>query len=88
MKTKKKRFLSLLLILVMVCTCAVAPNKLTAAAAEKELVEQSEVSSEEVVLFEGENTSSDWGQAVTLYSSSDFSKNDLTPEAQDRKSVV
>lgn len=82
MKMKKKRILSLLLLLVMVCTCAVVPNKLTASAAEKELVEQSEVSRKEVVLFEGSNTSSDWGQAVTLYSGSHFSKNDLTPDAQ------
>ena len=82
MKRKKKSILSLLLLLVMVCTYAVAPNQFTAYAAEDELVDQTEQSIEEVVLFEGSGTSFEWGQAVTLYSGSDFSKNDLTPDAQ------
>ena len=75
MKTKKKRILSLLLILVMTCTYVVGANLLPAYAAD-------EPASEEIILFEGSNTSTDWGQAVTLYSGSDFSKGDLTSDAQ------
>ncbi len=82
MKMKKKSILSLLLLLVMVCTYAAVPNRSMAYANSKEQAVQSEPSNEEVVLFEGSATSSDWGQAVTLYSGSDFSKGDLTPQAQ------
>lgn len=82
MKMKRKRILSLLVLLVMVCTYAVVPKQFTAYAAEEKLVEQSELSSEEVVLFEGLGTSTNWGQAVSLYAGSDFSKSDLTPDAQ------
>ena len=66
MKRKKKSILSLLLLLVMVCTYAVAPNQFTAYAAEDELVDQTEQSIEEVVLFEGSGTSFEWGQAVKI----------------------
>lgn len=76
MNTKKKRLLSLLLVLVMVCSYAVGNNSFTAFAAE-----ESTVTADEIVLFEGTGTSSEWGQAVKLYSGSGFSKMDLTQDA-------
>ena len=81
MKTKKRGFLSLLLILVMVCTYVAGHNSFASYAVE-ESTEQVGEATEEVVLFEGSNSSMNWGQAVTLYSGSGFSKNDLLPDAQ------
>jgi endoglucanase len=82
MKTKKKSILSLLLILVMICTYVVEQNSFTTYAAEKERTEQSEDVTQEAVLFEGSEASTNWGQAVTLKTGSDFSKSDLTLDAQ------
>jgi endoglucanase len=82
MKTKKNRILSLLLILVMVCTYVVGFDTSKAYAAEEGSAEQSESAAEEVVLFEGSKTSTNWGQAVILYSGTGFSKNDLTADAE------
>ncbi|BCN30770.1 cellulase family glycosylhydrolase [Anaeromicropila herbilytica] len=80
MKTKKRRMMSLLLILVMMCTYVVGPNSFTAYAADENTVQDGVA--EEVVLFEGSNTSTNWGQAVTLYAGKGFSKSNLTSDAE------
>lgn len=82
MKTKKKTVLTFLLVLVMVCTYVVGAGKLTTHAAEGEGTKQTEETGNEIVLFEGKGSSTNWGQAVTLYAGSDFSRSLLTKDAQ------
>lgn len=89
MNAKKGRILSLLLILVMVCTYVVEHNSFKTYAAQTESTTQSTQNAEqngettdEIILFDGTNTSTNWGQAVSLYSGTDFTKTALTADAE------